>query len=84
VSSPPAPPEQPRRPRWQFSLASILFVTALVSVLCGVLAGMLRGSAGPVTVDARVFVLLAAALPVALVILISALRWLAQRWGGKR
>ncbi len=84
MSPPPTPPKSSRRARVQFSLASILFVTVLASVLCGVLAGMLRGSAGPVRLDARFFVLVAAALPVALVILISAMRWLMDRWGGKR
>jgi len=63
----PSPP--PRRP-FQFGLATLLLVTALFSILSASLAGMLRGSFDS-SMPPGFFILMAAAAPVGVAILIS-------------
>ena len=73
----------PRRPRFQFGLATLFLVTALCSVLAAALGGMLRSRWGSAGMPPGFFELMAAAAPVAVVILLSLLRsavlWLKRR-----
>jgi len=77
VSQPP-----PRRP-FQFSLATLMGVTALCSVLSAALGGMLRGRGVGSQMPPGFFVMMAAAAPVAVVIAaslyVAAKRFLARR-----
>lgn len=72
----------PRRP-FQFSLATLLLVMALFSVLAAALGGMLRGHWGTSTMPPGFFELMAAAAPVAVVVVLSLLHslrlWLKRR-----
>jgi hypothetical protein len=73
----------PQRPRFQFGLATLFLVTALCSVLAAALAGMLRSRWGGPSMPPGFFELMAAAAPVAVVIVLSLLRaavlWLKRR-----
>ncbi|MHC4181008.1 MAG: hypothetical protein ACYSWU_26210 [Planctomycetota bacterium] len=75
-------PEPPRRP-FQFGLGALLLATALCSVLAAALGGMLRTRWGLSSMPPGFFELMAAAAPVAMVILLSLLRsaalWLKRR-----
>jgi hypothetical protein len=73
----------PKRPRFQFGLGTLFLLTALCSVLAAALAGMLRSRAGISPMPPGFFELMAAAAPVAVLILLSLLRagvlWLKRR-----
>lgn len=76
-------PEPPRRP-FQFGLGTLFLITALCSVLAAALGGMLRSRWDPASpMPPGFFELMAAAAPVAVVILLSLLRavvlWLKRR-----
>lgn len=75
-------PEGPRRP-FQFGLGALFLVTALCSVLAAALGGMLRSRWGGPETPPGFFELMAAAAPVAVVILLSLFRsaalWLRRR-----
>ncbi len=73
VSEPPSP----RRP-FQFSLASLLLATVLVSVLAAALGGMLRRRSGHADMPPGFFVLMAAIAPMALMVGISLYRGLVR------
>jgi hypothetical protein len=82
---PDAEPSQPRRPsgRYQYSLASLLLVTALVSVLAAALGGMLRNAYGESSVPLQYFVIMMIAAPLGVMIVVSLL-WLAIRLVSRR
>jgi len=73
----------PQRPRFQFGLGTLFLLTALCSVLAAALGGMLRSRRGDSGMPPGFFELMAAAAPVAVVILLSLLRsavhWLKRR-----
>jgi hypothetical protein len=77
-SEPPAP----RRP-FQFRLSTLLWVTALWSVLCGAFAGLRQGHVGTSRLPHGFFVLMAVAAPLAIMIavglVLSLRRWLDRR-----
>ena len=66
-------PQPPRRP-FQFGLGTLFLLTALCSVLAAALGGMLRSRWGLSLMPPGFFELMAAAAPVAVVILLSLLR----------
>jgi hypothetical protein len=76
------PPEH-RPPRFQFGLAALFLLTALCSVLAATLSGLLRDEESRASMPPGFFVLMGAAAPVAIVILLSlgrsALLWLKRR-----
>ena len=75
---PDAEPDGPRRP-FQFGLASLMLVTLLVSILAAALGGMLRSpGSGGVRLPPGFFLLMAAAAPLAVLILLSLLRTAAR------
>lgn len=77
-------PEPPRRP-FQFGLGTLFLVTALCSVLAAALGGMLHRSWGISSMPPGFFVSMAAAAPLAMMVLLSLLRsvvlWLKRRRG---
>lgn len=79
----PVEPQPSRdRRRFQFSLRALFLLTILISILAAAWAGMVR-AAGPL--PQRFYVLMAAAVPVILIILVGWLRathrWLQRRRG---
>jgi hypothetical protein len=70
---PDAEPTPPPRQPFQFSLATLLLITALLSVLAAALAGMLRRQYGGSSLPSGFFVVMAVAAPMAVMILISLL-----------
>jgi len=80
MPDPESPP--PRRP-FQFTLGTLLLVTALVSVLAAALGGLLRRRQGAFEMPPGFFVLMTIAAPVAVLIFLSLaqslLRWLNRR-----
>ena len=75
----------PRRGRFQFSLASLFLVTFLMAVAFAALGGMLRAARGEIDLPVGVFVIMAAAAPMAVMVGLSAgralIQWLRQRQG---
>ena len=69
----PADSPPPRRP-FQFSLASLLLLMVLCSVLSAALAGMLRGRDPGTSLPPGFYVIMAAIAPMALMILLSLIR----------
>jgi hypothetical protein len=70
---PDAEPPEPRRP-FQFGLGALFLLTALCSVLAAALGGILRSRWGVSPMPPGFFELMAAASPIAVVILLSLLR----------
>jgi hypothetical protein len=79
TQSPFAEPNTGRRRRFQFGLWVWFPVVLMVSVVLGALSGMLRAddSGGPL--PKTFFILMAAAAPVGLLLLMSLLRWVSRR-----
>ncbi|MBN2473203.1 MAG: hypothetical protein JXB62_01245 [Pirellulales bacterium] len=79
---PDAEPEKPRPP-FQFSLAGLLLVTVMVSVLAAAFGGMLRAHAGSLSTPPGVYRLMAVVSPLAVLIVVSlwysAVRWFKRR-----
>ncbi|OHB69878.1 MAG: hypothetical protein A2V70_02320 [Planctomycetes bacterium RBG_13_63_9] len=75
------PSESPRRP-FQFGLWTLFLLTALLSVLAAAFAGMLRSSLDS-SMQPGFFVIMAAAAPLAAIIVISLCR-ATVRWLGRR
>lgn len=75
------PPQPPRRPL-QFGLGTLLLVTALFSVLAAALAGMIRGRFYT-SMPPGFFELMAAAAPMAAVVVVSLFR-AAVQWFRRR
>ena len=73
----------PTRRRFQFSLATLLFLVLPVSILAGALAGMLQPGETGVRLPRSFFVILAVMTPVGLMIAVSLVRavvaWLSGR-----
>ena len=82
---PDAEPSEPRRPRgrYQYSLASLLMLTGLVSVLAAALGGMLRGTYGESAVPVHYFVIMIIAAPLGVMMFVSLL-WLGVRLISRR
>lgn len=76
--------ERPPGRRYQYSLSTLLLITALVSVLAAALAGMLQRQRGGASMPAGFFVLMAVAAPLAVMIVVSALRGLLRLWTRRR
>ena len=78
----PSEPPQPRR-RFQFSLSTLLLITALFGVLAAALAGMLHRREGRPSMPPGFFIVMAVAAPMAVLIAVSLLRavvqWLQRR-----
>lgn len=79
---PESRPQPPRR-WYQFGVAAMLLATSLVAVLMSALAGLLRGDGGQM--PPGFFFVMAVAAPMAVMILLSLLRALADyRKRGRR
>lgn len=76
-------PPPPRRP-FQFGISTMLWITALVAVLCGALAGMCRERAGAFALPRGFFILMAIAAPVAIMIGVSLILSLRKRLNRRR
>ena len=78
-----AEPDEPKRPRFQFSLRSLMLLTAVCSVFFAALGGMIHSHQGPLKLPAGFFVLMAAATPVGIAVAVgfflSARKWLKRR-----
>jgi len=82
-----APSEpQPRRPRrrFQFGLGTMLLAALPISILSAAWAGMIGLGAGSTRLPQGFFVLMAAAAPMAVMILISVCRTIVRLLGGSR
>ncbi len=81
----PTPPKDPAptRPRFQFGLRTLLLITVMVSVLSAALAGMLRGRFRA-PMPPGFFELMAAAAPVALLLVVSLIYSAARHLGRRR
>jgi hypothetical protein len=73
---------RPPRGRYQYSLASLLLLTALVSVLAAALGGMLRREYFDSPTPAVYFLMMAIAAPIGVMIVVSLLR-AAVRWAAR-
>ncbi|MBX9791161.1 MAG: hypothetical protein K2Y37_19755 [Pirellulales bacterium] len=73
MSQPPAP-QSPGRNPWQFSLATLLWVTVLLSVLLAFLGGVLRTQGREATLETMLFRLALIAAPLAILVLVSVVR----------
>jgi hypothetical protein len=73
----------PRRRRFQFTLASMFLAMTLLSILAAALGGMMREAEGRPWIMRGFFIVMAAALPVAMLIAISAMRAF-ERWRRRR
>ena len=80
------PPEgEPiERSRYQFSLSTLLLIMGLFSILSAALAGMLRRHMGHSAMAPGFYVIMAAAAPVALMILFSFVAAILKFFGGQR
>ena len=67
----PVEPEPPRRRRFQFGLATLLLAVLPISILSAAWAGMMGLGADNALLPQGFFVLMAAAAPMAVMILIS-------------
>lgn len=70
-------PFAPRRRRFQFGLWIWFPAVLLASVVLGALSGMLRADTSGGPLPKTFFILMAAAAPVAMLVLMSLLRWTA-------
>ncbi|MFH1266849.1 MAG: hypothetical protein ABIK89_14060 [Planctomycetota bacterium] len=77
----PADPQGPRR-RFQFGLGAMLLAAVPVSILSAAWAGMMGLGADNALLPQGFFVLMAAAAPVAVMILLSVCRTLVRLLGG--
>jgi hypothetical protein len=85
MSQPPTPPPSGRNP-WQFSLATLLWVTVLLSVLLAFLGGVLRTQGREASLETMLFRLALIAAPLAILVVVSVLRGLldaARRYWGR-
>ena len=74
----PPPPRQPPRWKWyQFGVWVWFPAALLISLVMAALAGMIHGDRFGGRVPRDFFILMAAALPLGMVIVMSLLRWLA-------
>jgi hypothetical protein len=75
----------PTRRRYQFGLATLLFLVLPVSILAGALGGMLQPGTTGVRLPRSFFVILAVMAPLGLMIAVSLVRaaatWLSGRGG---
>ena len=80
----PGPP-RPKAPRgrYQFSLASLLMLMVLFSVLAAALGGMIRSTYGDSPLPVGYLVIMAIAAPMGVLIVVSLLR-LGLQWLGRR
>jgi hypothetical protein len=80
------PPPQPPRPkrRFQFGLAAMLLAAVPISILAAAWAGMMGLGAGNSRIPQGFFVLMAAAAPVGLMILIGVCRAVFRLLSGGR
>lgn len=76
-------PSKPPRPPFQFGLGTLFLVTAMCSVLAAALAGMLR-SRFYTSMPPGFFELMAAAAPMAMLIVVSLIRSAVQLLKGRR
>ncbi len=81
-SDEPPSEEPPKRP-FQFSLAAMLGITAMVSVLAAAFGGMWRAHGGDLDVNPNLFRLMAILSPLGMLILVSlfhaSTQWLKRR-----
>ncbi len=86
-ATPPAAPP-PERNRWQFSLATLLWVTILLSVLLAFLGGVLRTQGREASLETMLFRLALIGAPLAILVVVSVARGLLETlrrfWGGGR
>lgn len=82
------PPEQPRQParrrRFQFGLGAMLLAALPVSILSAAWAGMMGLGARNSRLPQGFYVLMAAAAPMALMVLISVCRGVVRLWAESR
>ena len=71
--SQPTSPSSGRNP-WQFSLATLLWVTVLLSVLLAFLGGVLRTQGREASLETMLFRLALIAAPLAILVLVSVVR----------
>jgi ABC-type transport system involved in multi-copper enzyme maturation permease subunit len=67
-------PPEPQPPRFQFGMAVLFLLTALCSVLAAIFSGLLRNDNDAVGMPPGFFILMGAAAPVAILILLSLAR----------
>jgi hypothetical protein len=67
------------RRRWQFGIGSLLLFTTLFSLLMGAFAGMIRTSPGEPLAHGRLYLILAAAAPLGMLVVVGGSRALV-RW----
>lgn len=77
-------PREPSRPRFQFHLSTLLLIMGLCSVLSAAVAGMLRRSLGHSIMAPGFYVIMAAAAPVAVMILFSLALAVVRFFGRRR
>ena len=82
--SQPSQPQEPSRPRFQFHLSTLLLIMGLCSVLSAAVAGMLRRSLGHSIMAPGFYVIMAAAAPVAVMILFSLALAVVRFFGRRR
>ncbi|MGD9644760.1 MAG: hypothetical protein AB7U73_03550 [Pirellulales bacterium] len=75
MSEPSTPPPTGRSP-WQFSLATLLWVTVLLSVLLAFLGGVLRTQGREASLETMLFRLALIAAPLAILVVVSVVRGL--------
>jgi hypothetical protein len=71
------------RRRWQFGIGSLLLLTTLFSLLMGAFAGMIRPPPGESLARSRFYLILAAAAPLGMLVVIGGCRALIL-WREKR
>ncbi len=81
-SDEPPSAEPPKRP-FQFSLAALLGITAMVSVLAAAFGGMWRAHSGDLDINPNLFRLMAISAPLGVLILVSLLHS-ATQWFKRR
>ncbi|MBN2578671.1 MAG: hypothetical protein JXB10_06735 [Pirellulales bacterium] len=83
----PAGKESPKpfpRRRWQFGIGSLLLLTTLLSLLTGAFAGMIRVPAGEPLLHSRLYLVLAIAAPLGMLMVIGGCRTLIHWWGKRK
>jgi hypothetical protein len=73
------PDPHPRR-RWQFGIGALLLFTTLFALLIGAFSGMIRSSAGEHFAYPRLFLVLAVAAPLGMLVFIGGCRTLILWW----